>query len=344
MIDQSYRILYVGTLVVGGTCLQRMEALQGLGHQVVGIDTDPPEVLRRSRSLLGRIRRKVKGPEDLAGVNRTILEKARQGNWDILWIDKGLEIDRSAIQAFRKLQPACHIVGYSADYMVARHNHSRQFLEHLPEYDVYFTTKSYAVPEMLAMGARRVIFVDNAYDPNIHRPVEVTAEDRLRLGGPVGFIGFYEPDRAQSLLRVAQAGHRVRIWGQAWQKCTVKHPNLQIETKALWGDDYAKALCAFDINVAFLRKINRDLQTTRSVEIPACGAFMLAERTNEHQALFAEDKEAAYFADDRELVEKVAYYLAHEKERQAIALAGLHRAVQSGYSYEARIRWMIAQT
>ena len=58
----------------------------------------------------------------------------------------------------------------------------------------------------------------------------------------------------------------------------------------------------------FLRKVNRDKITTRSIEIPACRGFMLAERTKAHENLFQENIEADLFSNNNELYEKIKYF------------------------------------
>ena len=129
----------------------------------------------------------------------------------------------------------------------------------------------------------------------------------------------------------------MRIWGAFWERFRVHHPNLRVERREVFQDEYAKVLCATKINLGFLRKMNRDQQTARSIEIPACGAFMLAERTDEHLGLFVEGVEAEFFADDTEMVEKVRHYLAHEEKRREIAAAGRQRCLTSGYSNQERL-------
>ena len=68
--------------------------------------------------------------------------------------------------------------------------------------------------------------------------------------------------------------------------------NLIIHNKPLEGKLYREAISNSKINLCFLRKANDDLQTDRTMEIPACKGFMIAERTNEQIKLFKEDIEA----------------------------------------------------
>lgn len=70
-----------------------------------------------------------------------------------------------------------------------------------------------------------------------------------------------------------------------------------------------------------------DAFTTRSFEIPAAGAMLLAERTDEHRALFEEGREAEFFGDEEELRDKLRYYLGQEPARRRIAEAGRARAL-----------------
>ncbi len=340
--SKTFNILYVGELCEGGTCLQRMKTLKELGHKVVSLDTYPEAVLKMTNTFAYRAWHKFFGPVDLAKINKAILQKLEKQTFDILWIDKGRTIKPSTLKSVRRLQKNCIIAGYSPDDMTGnKSNQSRRFLRSLPHFDIYISTKTYCLSELEALGCPRAAFIGNAYDKYVHRPVPVTAEDKKRFGGAVGFIGHWEPDRAKSLCFLADSGIDIRVWGYRWQRCKRRPEKLCLEKGPLWADDYARAICAFDINLCFLRKANRDLQTTRSIEIPACGGFMLAERTNEHLELFEEGKEAEFFDDEEELLDKVKYYLAHDEERKRIGRAGRQRCLNSGYSNHNRLKKVI---
>lgn len=329
-------ILYVGPLNEYGTCYQRMRALQDLGNKVIPIDTNPDYLYKKQMNLLYRFKRKIAGPSDLVNANESIVDIVKNNKIGILWIDKGLTIRHSVLKT---IKPDTVIVGYSPDDIMNPENQSGRLLKGLQFYHVFFTTKSYNVRELKGLGCPDVVFIENAYDPQTHHPVSVNIEERKTFGGTVGFIGSYEEKRAESIMFLAKNGIEIKIWGE-WPKLwahRLRLATVKVMGNELRGGDYARGVCSFDINLNFLRKINRDLQTTRSVEIPACGGFMLAERTEEHLSLFKEGVEAEYFNNNEELLNKIKYFLTHKERIKSIAAAGYERCIVSGYSNSQRL-------
>ena len=188
---------------------------------------------------------------------------------------------------------------------------------------------------------KNVCLVYKAFDVNFHRPISITDKDRKDWGSSVSFVGSFERDRAEKMFYLAENGIRVRVWGWYWNRFWKKHPNLILENRPVYNDDYIKVINSSDINLNFLRKAHRDKHTARSVEIPACEAFMLTERTDEHLELFEEGKEAEFFDSAGELLSKVRYYLENPDERNAIAEAGRRRCLTSLYSHHGRLKTML---
>jgi spore maturation protein CgeB len=103
----------------------------------------------------------------------------------------------------------------------------------------------------------------------------------------------------------------------------------------LWGDDYVDALASFRIGLGLLSKYIPEQHTTRTFEIPAAGAFLLAERTFEHEGFFVEGREAEFFTSPGEMVSKAKFYLENEALRSRIAERGRERCRRSGYDTDS---------
>jgi len=346
------RVLAVADLNFPEKGPMRLRAMADLG-----VDAVPLSHTRISRERAGqqvfslpyRVAHKLGYCLDTEGANRKVAALAAQREFDLVWIEKGNMIHAKALRLLRASHPAIRICWYSDDDMFLPHNQSRAFLECLPHYDCVFTTKSRNrdPAELPALGARRVVAVDKAFDPAQHHPIDVTAAEREALGSDVGFIGSYERERGDAMLFLAEKGIRVRVWGNGWDACRHRHGNLALERRPVvnGADDlrYTKAVCSTRVNLGFLRKVNRDEHTDRSVEIPACGGFLLAERSDDHRRLFAEGREAEFFSSPAELLEKVHFYLANEERRSAVAQAGRRRCVEGDYTHLNRVRFMLSQ-
>ena len=225
--------------------------------------------------------------------------------------------------------------------MYKSHNQSIFYLKGLKYYDVVFTTKVYNLEELKSLGARRTELYLDSYDERIHHPVGLSEDDKKRFNTDVGFIGAFEEFRIKMLLSLAERGIKVTVWGPNWGPWVGKNPNLNIKNEFLYRDDYAKALNATKINLCFLMKKNRDEVTCRSMEIPGCGAFMLAERSKRHEGLYKEGEEAAFFSDSEELYQAVKRYLADDDLRRKVAEGGMERGLKSGYSMQSQLNSMI---
>ena len=288
----------------------------------------------RKFNLLDRLLHRLRLPRDTHHFNKRIKQACNKLKPDLVFIVKGVLVKPATLKYIAR--SGARSVSWTNDDMYAWHNRSWWYTWSLKYYDLVVTQKSYnAHPNELPSLGARVLFQDKAIDPAINKPVTNCGD--YNGVHDVVFIGTKEQDRLEHLQYLAQHGIVVHIYGWAVEEKGTQHPNLIFHHTHLYGDDYNASLGCSKIALNFLRKMNRDLQTSRSIEIPAAGGFMLAERTNEHRRLFEEGKEAEFFGSKEELLEKVRYYLQHDAERKAIAQAGYRRVLESDYTFKNRM-------
>ncbi|MHA1109342.1 MAG: CgeB family protein, partial [Alphaproteobacteria bacterium] len=343
ILSQPLRIAVVGETFDESRTVQRVEAMRALGHAVTTIATTPADFNYESRpGLMRRVRQRLRIPGDPAHANRGLLRAVGDGA-DIVWIEAAGMIHAGTLRRARAINPRIGILWYSEDDMMNPRHRSLWLDAALPLFDLWVTTKSFNASddELPSRGARNVLFVNNSCDPALHRPMGLDPDIRARFGAAVSFVGTCEEPRARSLLHLARKGFTVRVWGNGWGDWVGRHPNMMVENQPIYNDDYASAICASALNIGFLRKSNRDLQTCRSIEIPACAGFMVHERNDEICRLLREDKEAVYWSSDHELAEICGRWLPDDEGRDRIGRAGRERIGELELTHEANIRRML---
>jgi len=336
------KILYVGPDFPGSNGACWRDAFAQLGHEVRTIDDeryDPIPV-----SIPGKLLRKRRGrpkPELVSALNSAVLRQAAEFQPGLVFFAKAYHIEPDTLHGLGRISPR---MVYMNDDMFNPANQTPTFAANVPLFDFILTTKSYNVREFRSAGAQSVAYVPNAYDPRIHFPAQPDTSERLHMSGDIAFIGMFRPDRADELSRIARLSEwKLNVWGGGWQKMD-RLDNLHkswswrclkssVHAVPLWCAEMGKAIQCNSISLGLLNRQNRDLQTSRSFEIPACGGFMLAERTEEHRMYFEEDREAAYFGSWDELIQKLRFYAAHERPRTEIAREGYRRCLRSPYRY-----------
>jgi spore maturation protein CgeB len=297
-----------------------------------------------TRSFFEKVFDKLGFPIDKYKQNDQVLRFSKNHSPDYVFIVKGNHIKPGTLRKIQKNKKKPKIISWSQDDMFAKHNRSYYYTLGLKYYDLVVTQKSYNcnADELPKLGAKRVLLQNKAFLPKVHKPC--TDCSKVKTKYDVLFIGSAEIERFESMLFLAKNGIKVNIFGSAWDQEFYRnnsHKNLTFHFKNLLNEDYANAISCSKISLCFLRKLNRDLQTSRSVEIPACGGFMLAERTVEQQDLFIEGEEADFFSTNNELLDKINLYLEDSNRRVSVAQRGRARCLQDGYSYQDRVKEII---
>ena len=332
-------ILYIGHC--DGTSLDRANALRRLGHRVEHFD------LRRllpPTPWIDRIIWKIGGQFLSPWILRALPGHLKNRRFDLCYVDSGELVTPSIIKVFR--QHAVKIVNYNIDDPFGRRDVARfaAYRLSVPYYDLCVVVRSENVAEAERLGAKDVLRLYMSSDEVAHAPRRVTALDVDRWHSDVLFLGTWFPERGPFLVELIELGVPLTIRGANWQKAR-EWPVLKRFFKGgqLKGDDYALALQCAKVNLGLLSKGNRDLHTTRSLEIPALGALLCAERTEEHLAMYREGEEALFWGSAEECAKVCLDVLRDDERRKRIAAAGLARSIVNRHHNEPAMTAIVAR-
>lgn len=336
---KSKSLLFVGDLNEGTRSLMRAKKLLNIFAKVELVSNTPVPFIAgvTKPNYLTRILHKLRFPRDESKLNNDLVRLAKSGSkFDIVWIEKSPALRKKTLKLIREGHPKAILLSISEDDMYAHHNRSHYYEGCLPLYDIVFTTKTYNLQELRKLGARRTEFFLDSYDELLHRPLldysDIKAKDI-----DVSFIGTFEPERAATIKWLGEQGIKVVVFGNGWGEIKDMSANINIQNFPVYGEDYVTVINRSKINLGFLRKINRDEVTSRTMEITGSKGFLLAERTKRHQELFEEGVEADFFSSDQELLEKIKFYLRNLDRINAIANSGKNRCQQSKYEMQEQI-------
>lgn len=349
-VGREFRILCIGETWLGSDARSAFAALRRLGHSVQVLDPNNYLPLQW-QTKLSKVVRKVLRPLFVQELMLDACNTIDRYKPHCLFVFKGNWVHPELITRCR--QRGIATLNYYPD--VSFLSHGSYIPRALPLYDHVFNTKSYGVGDMQSqLGVKHVTFLEPGYDPELHRPVTLSADDQATYGCDVSFIGTWSPKKEAVLssLRRALPAINIRIWGFQWEKSLDPNVRKSVMGHGVIGDEYTKAICGSSICLGLLSEAGQgsssgDLITARTFQIPACGVFMLHERNAEVLNYFDEGKDAEFFGSPEELAQKVSHYLDHEAERRQIAQDGLLRSLQDAYVIDERmkavLRWLEAQ-
>lgn len=331
-------ILYLGP--ISGTCLDRANALRRLGHHVEHVDL---RSLLPKTQWVDRVIWRLGGDLLSPWLMSKFAGKLNGLHFDLCYVDNGELVTPKVIKLLRL--HCKKVINYNIDDPLGPRDGARfkAYRQSLPYYDLNAVVRHENVAEAQALGAKNVMRVYRSADEVSHAPRQLTVKDHQTWDSDVLFLGTWFPERGPFLVELIRLGVPLTIRGSNWHKA----PEWS-KLKNYWrggsigGDDYAKAIQCAKVNLGLLSIENRDLHTTRSLEIPAIGSLLCAERTSEHVVMYAEGKEALFWKDAEECAAMCSFALADEARRQAIARAGHQRVMKNGHYNEMILASILA--
>jgi spore maturation protein CgeB len=338
------RILYAETTAYAPSSAHFLEALEASAargeHEYSFLDE--AGFIKNSRSIAERIADRVAG-RPLSGyqqLNRALVEQARIFSPEMILVGKGRWFTPAALEAARKVSGAI-LVNWATDDPFNRADNSRELLKSIPLYDLYVCTKQDIMNDVRRAGCANVVYVRFGYKPEVHFPeAPLTEAERERFACDVMFVGGcddYRVEYFESLIR-SMPEVKLRLYGMYWERARALK---QYARGFALARDYRLAVGGAKIAANLVRRANRDDHVMRTFEIPACGGFMLTEKSATHDELFCADDEAVFFDSPADFVAKVRSYLGRDEDRSRIAAAGHRRITQGRHSYGDRLAEII---
>ncbi len=334
------RILYTETtryLPASAHFLEALNARAAAANLEFGF-LDEARYQSANGTLADLIARRVVG-RTLSGhreINRALLEMATRLRPEIVLIAKGAYFTSSTLQALKAATGAT-LVNYAADDPFNRASSSRDVIESIPLYDLYLCARRAMMADVERAGCRQTAYIMFGYKPGVHFPeLPVNAAEHARFESDVVFIGGCDADRAPHFERLVRdlPGLRIHFYGGYFDRYPALKPHWR---GFVSGAEYRKAISGAKIVLNLVRRANRDDHVMRTFEVPACGGFMLAERTKTHEQLFEENRESVFFDTADEMVSKVREWVVKDEKRREIAAAGHDKIVHGHHSYADRL-------
>lgn len=338
-----YKILCVGAQWLGSDDGGLFRGFQKNGHVIRIVDPyyyfsfDP-------KFLTTRIVNRLTKPFLIREFNNEILVQADILKPDLVLIYKGGYVEPATLKKLKKAFK-CSIINVYPD--ISFFTHGKLIPQCVPLYDYFFSTKSFHIEELRKkFNYRNVAILQHAADPNVHYKVD---DERLKkqFECDISFIGGYSRKKENILKTVSEkfTHKKIKVWGGGWNR--LGNPvSDNAEGATIFGRMYSIAIAASKINLGILSEkhpstISGDQVTARTFNIPACGGFMIHEKTEEFLKIFTDGENAVTYSSTDDLIEKIDYYLKHPEERKRI-VENAYEFVHSYHSHHNRAEEVIS--
>ena len=298
-MEEKISILHVGHFYKGGTAEERyIDISEKIITKKFNLYNYFPLWKRTSASIWTRLNF---GPP-FNKLLHDLKKEVKINSFKIILIEKNLYLDASNWKEILNIR-SVKILLFNHDTIQIKKNCNSRFINSIPLYSCVLTTKKQDLEKYKLYGAKEIRLIRNAVSN--HNLIKSFSEYKSHNNYiyDVGFIGRWEFNREKLICDLAsKLKISFVVAGPGWERSRLNSKSNVKVLKAVWGDDYFGLLSQIKINLGLLSKIAKDNETTRLVEIPASGNFMVTEYNENNEILFKNIKDFCLFRNENDLI------------------------------------------
>jgi spore maturation protein CgeB len=297
--------------------------LRRLGHEVVFFDQYEGVNRKLLLRLLVTRSKTARFLTRFLKINKKILDAVEKAEPNLVLVFKG---EMLSDQALEKLSENYRVALFYTDtfrfpaLLRGRLHHFGTVFTAANQHDFYYK-----------LGARRVITVPWACDPELHRR---QGEEQKKY--PISFVGTFYPSRYGLLRQLGEFRKETYIFGRLWMLRPAE------VLPSVYGEDYVEVVnqSLVNLNIHHPKDVEADAPNMRVFELAGCGGFQITERIASMSRLFTSDSVESYHSAS-ELREKLRYYLNAPAEAAEKGIKAREDSVKH-HTYAQRVKLVLS--
>lgn len=263
-------------------------------------------------------------------MNKKFLECIEQEKPDFIftWV-RCDEFYLTTLLKIREISPKTKLFLFFGDDDSSFESFSRYYVLFL---DYGLIAQKKYVQNYYSDGVKNVFFV-MGLDTSFFKPLKLEKKyDVTFIGLPKSHL---DDDRYKTIKFLKENGIKIKLFGNGWEN----YEDLKdIYGGPLEAEKMVEVINQSKINLCLSKTGNNKTHLKGKVfEGGACKTFVLTEYCEDYLEMFEEGKEIIMFKDNRELLEKINYYLNNEEEREKLAEAAYKKIIKN-YSLDEDLK------
>ena len=170
-------------------------------------------------------------------MNKKLVSQVRAGKYDVILILKGETILAESLWEIRRNTDTI-IINVFPDNPLYLGN-----FDAIEPCHYYFVKDTYVVDTLKKAGLNNVLYLPQCTDPDVHKPLALSEQDRSVFSSDIALLGSMYPYRLKLVQEIAE--FNLSIWGRGWNRSADPQIMKKYRGRDIRGTDKCNSLAYF---------------------------------------------------------------------------------------------------